>query len=135
MTTLISPETALKLCLLERECPHEGQMKPGSTCPLCGKQQDEKGRVPLLDPKLVRESHPECSEGGCYASNPRSSCQGRGWTPSTDPWAYVRAAWWEIDGRSRGDVLYVFKNMLAAGQDPGPACFEVVAGVLLKEAW
>ena len=150
----INPETALKLCLLER---------PNPACSYCGGTgirkstigysghgdieearrrlnemvpcscQPSGGRIPLLDPKLVRE---QCgsthgSLGGYKAweiggsAHTEAGCPS--WVPSTDPWAYVRAAWEPERYHLRLAAKDAIVTALDHKQDPGQAAFDVVA--------
>ena len=95
-------DKALALCLLTTDCD-------GAQIAFSGERDEQKlcvhdahahtGRIPLLDPKLVRVECVACAGTGVgyYPYSHQEAvclvCQGRGWTPSTDPWAYVRAAW------------------------------------------
>ena len=148
LTQKIDSKDALKLCLLEQKCPsHEWTSIPGKVledgnqvadtlepCPTCGNYLS--GRIPLLDPKLVRV---ECDSEECEAAIPVPGeepecavCQGRGWIPSVDPWAYVLAAWQEVGFEKRQEVLWAITDSLYTGQDPGAIAFKVVAEALLK---
>jgi len=59
------------------------------------------------------------------------SCQGRGWIPSQDPWAYVRAAWPHLDHyKWQLAIKVAFVDALEAGEDPGEAALAVVVEAL-----
>lgn len=160
----IDRDACLKLCLLERDCPRlkhklglEDSAAPGKPlgCANCG----GTGRIPLLDSTLVRVeryrgwvapwSHRDCKAmGRCDLMLDDGSmikgttdCQGRGWVPTTDAWAYVRAAWSYLtsppkDGlhTSQQDiVMAAIWDALDSGQDPSSAAFYAMAEMLLKE--
>ena len=113
---------------------------------------------PLLDPKLVRvgcvmrndtqtcwqrddNGEFQHKDGTRWTRRGCRNCQGRGWNPSTDPWAYVRAAWtgwWTELGCNfpSSFAINVSDRIWAAlcdGDDPGEAAFKAVAEALLEE--
>ena len=141
MTTPINLETALKLCLLETRCPcicHRNldvnHIGPQCSC-------NDTGRIPLLDPKLVRVECPSRYDRHWHKTVYTAPGTCKNWTPSTDPWAYVRAAWPLVVDK-QWFVLQAVEQSLnrlsvetgaPAPLDPGPAAFDVVAKALLKE--
>ena len=138
---MIDPSQALELCEKTTKCPGEYHNLPPehsnesyhclarntrAPLPSC----DGTGRVPLLDPEKVRDMCPPVRHGSCVHGL-YSQCRGRGWTPSTDPWDYVRAAWKQVEfaNQLRASVT----RALGEDVDPGPAVFGVVYRVLVKE--
>lgn len=135
-------QTALKLCLLERQtCGYFGSTLftecwcPEGDCPCHSIGfQEVHGHIPLLDPKLVRVECAErhygqggfgdpisCAEAGCL-----------GFTPSTDPWAYVTASMENLGHAALGWLQDAIWDALWEKQDPGLAAFTVVAEASLK---
>jgi len=99
------------------------------------------GRVYLLDSDgkfgLRITCHTQqCSEYGRAVKKnhlPTSLCNG--FKPTTNLWAYVRAAWGVIDDEYRThqlDIMQAIDDALTGGTDPGRAAFDVVAEALLK---
>ena len=138
---------ALELCEMTKECPDcRGtgvSYTTHKTC-LCSLER-LVGRVPLLDPERVRV---KCPLGGLESHydpknhiHPSDPCQGRGWIPSTDPWAYVRAAWPSIVDQQWFVLQAVERalNNISAETgmpdplDPGPAAFDVVYEALKEK--
>ena len=65
----------------------------------------------------------------------RCRCKRRRWTPTTDPWLYVRAAWQltTLPVAVCANIMAAIKMALDHGDDPGEAAFQVVADSLLEE--
>ena len=146
------PATALKLCELEKEhCGFTGSRLPDTcTCPEhdcpCHALsfKEVHGRVPLFDPKLVRVTCGKRAYPKRIHPNAQCpKCFGRGYTPSTNPWAYVRAAWPLLVSKQwfiLQAIERALNNISVMGvpdpQDQSPAAFKAVAKALLKEeAW
>ena len=129
----------LALALLEHNCP--GCQLPESFgakpeldpwCDAC----DGTGKVPLLDPNLVRKS---CRWCGSIAQHPVGyHCEGRAWVPSEREMDWVRAltkVGWNITFPSSGGVRVrrdYYSNSIG-----GETLFEAAAqalGVTVKEA-
>ena len=148
----IDQAQALELCWKRTEClgckgtgidiHYSGQQGIGRPCKSGCKGT---GRVPLLDPEIVRV---KCPLGGLESHydpknhiHPSDPCQGRGWIPSTDPWAYVRAAWPSIVDQQWFVLQAVERalNNISAETgmpdplDPGPAAFDVVYEALKEK--
>jgi len=157
-------DTLLQLCLLDNECPHVlnyvsrsphwgpplGYPAPHHPCGLCGSEEPSTGRVYILDPNgnlglrihcpHDRGSHNAHTMAGWFGITEKekterpSCCQGRGWTPSQDPWLYVRAAWPFLNaGEPKNSVIRSVENALWRHTDPGSAALAVVIEVLLGE--
>ena len=148
MTQQIDPAKALELCLLETECKEDGYHSVGgdnprnpasSDCPSCR----GTGRVPLLDPQRVQV---ECPAPSGHLSWCR--CQGSGWVPSTDPWAYASAMVLafpnedcsidllpQVDAQGRVTWVAEMLDRAATGETPGLAAFYVVHEALVVEGW
>ena len=130
---------AQELCELMTKCPQgsyafKGEPDQVWLCP--HGEHGYTGQVPLLDPKLVRVECPPLKDGHCLHGL-NFPCRGLGWMPSTDPWAYVRAAWPLLPNQQQRDgqaqVLFSVEWALDEGDDPGPEVFAMVAEALLKE--
>ena len=120
----------LALALLEKDCP-EGA---------------PAGKVPLLDPALVREpcawgigeesyDHRLCAKN--LYRNKEIVCDGRGWFPSNDPMDWVRAlnkAGYNVSFPPAGRVRV--EDFLTSRYGQGATIFEAAAqalGVMDKE--
>jgi len=154
----------LALCLREVACPtcggtniHPQDKEPRialadqfrGDCPKCW-----YGKVYLLDPggkfglrvkcPNDRETRNAHAMVGMLAETPEeeaelpSCCQGRGWIPTTDLWAYVKAAWpYGFSSESRILRLRITNAIVGALNnhlDPGQAAFDVVwKAMMVKE--
>lgn len=93
-----------------------------------GDSKDESCIYCKVLPVLAQQ---ECPYVGC--------CRGRGWNPNPDPWVHVSAAW-DVKRAAFPDhnlwpdlwkrIIHSIETALHAGQDPGPAAFDVVWAVL-----
>ncbi|MBI2020203.1 hypothetical protein HYS94_02170 [Candidatus Daviesbacteria bacterium] len=106
---------------------------------------DGTGHVYLLDPDGEFELRVKCPnwklrhsvQGSAYGCG---VCENRGWIPTDDPWAYVRAAvhiyrpLGEKDFDLKTALETAFKQWLWSWEDPDPgeAAFKVVVEALLK---
>jgi len=151
------PDTILQLCLLTQEClacKGEGSsitdygkgVVAMIVCPICknGKRSfllDPDGKLRLrveLAPSKggIVWSHRDCAKlGHCDIAETMPAfedCKGRGWTPSQDPWAYVRAGFITISPSQRRRIRNLCYQMWEQGQDPSTAALAVVAEALLK---
>ena len=141
----------LALCLLEQECStcNGRGLVAGiivlHKCPTCPADKTRRpvgwtgtGRVPLLDPKLVRLPRHVlgCPEYGAAVSDdhePNPLC--RGFEPSCEPWDYVRAAA-PFPADVMHDIEVAMTEALVKADkrlSPSLAAFQVVAEALLKE--
>lgn len=153
MANLFSLDTLLRLCELTRGCPEDHASVRSTRCKTCGYwHADDPGRIPLLDPALVRVqclmpgTHRPCIRTG-YPTELISreehkklqgrcpTCLGYGYTPSLDPWAYVQAAW-PLFAREYSDwqdrILSAIGLAMDRTQDPGSAALALVAEALLE---
>jgi len=147
MPNIVDPK--LQLCELTIECPScEGTGLYPSPSRAAYLQErvacdcHPRGRVPLLDPDgkfglrvkcggynlrddldVKRHFHREVG----WADN----CQG--YTPTTDLWAYVGAAWKDQFGAMEGSIIEALIVAWSNGQNAGEAAFGVVADKLLAK--
>ena len=122
----------LALCLKEKACPDElhtmhtdagpfSDALDAATCPKC----HGTGKVPLLDPELVREKCDRCFGEGCYPDFfpapdgkydpegtkkiPCESCNHRGWGPTKKLVNYTKAVG-DLDWQDR-EGLFKYENI------------------------
>ncbi|MBI4127989.1 MAG: hypothetical protein HY459_02865 [Parcubacteria group bacterium] len=155
MTPQVDQDIKRQLCELTKLCPiclgvtwvNRETGLPANTPEKndkCGKC-NSTGRVPLLDPTLVRvpcttahlwrviqdkdgylDVSISCEKVGCP-----------GYTPSDDPWAYVKAYCVLGNPDHESDILGAIEIVIddwfynRLDQDPGPAALAVVAEALL----
>lgn len=108
LSTLSNAELLLRIVSAKRDCPYclqlqdlEGGPYSVSGCEVCG----GTGKVPILDPKLMRlpcdsKKHSPCykefgydtpSGGNYYETIVTTDCQGRNWVPNPDAWDMKKA--------------------------------------------
>lgn len=142
MTQQTEQAKMLMLCLLTTEC---------SACKYStlhdtywwGIDHPQFQHIYLLDPEGKFGLRVKCGHGveiqqwSCWPCREDCDlgCQGRGWTPATDPWLYMRAAWHPLllaDHRNYQRILEAMGDAFENGTGPGEAVFKVVAEALLK---
>lgn len=145
MTTEYQDHKLLALCLLKTKCPDHGDTADQGVCPTCLDSQtvwllDPTGEFGLREECIGWPMHPDFYDyGQTYCTNGAEClCQDRGWTPTQNLWAYVRAAcaYLQGDGSVSPDELAIswldaidglIRNALRYSHtDPGQAAFGVV---------
>jgi len=129
----------LQLCLLTTECPlwqsawHGWGTTPNPECQTC----HGPGRIPLLDPDGKFGLRVKCLGEHILTRQPvilTAPCEQvgcNGWTPTTDLWAYVRAAWQDEHGELEDKIIDAIVDALNNKRNFVRAAFDVVAEVLL----